>query len=307
MRRIRVGTRRSRLATIQTESVVELIRARFRDVTVELVPTTTLGDRLPPERRAEAQGKAAFTEEIEVLLQKGEIDIAVHSMKDLPVTLPHGLMIGATPVRADPRDALVSNDGRSTMATLGRGAVLGTSSVRRKAQLRAIRKDISPVDLHGNVDTRLVRMGENHLDGIVVAVAGLERLGESARITQRFSVNEMVPAPCQGAIAVEMREGDDETFEVLSAVDDTRVRTETSCELSFARTIGGDCDLPAGACATLVDGRLTLVGVILSADGGTVVKRSAVSTASGAAGLGSRLASELLDDGGSEILRDEKR
>lgn len=307
MRRIRVGTRRSRLATVQTDMVVKMIKASFEDVSIELIPTTTLGDRVPPERRGEEKGKAAFTEEIDDLLQKGRIDIAVHSMKDLPNQLLDGLVIGATPVRADPRDALVSRDGRSTIAELRPGAVIGTSSIRRKSQLRAMRRDLSPVDLHGNVDTRLVRMGERGLDGIVIAVAGLERLGETARISQYLSVEDMVPAPCQGAIAVEMREGDEGTGAILSRIDDEGVRAETSCERSFAAAIGGDCDVPAGACAALMGGGLTLWGVVLSPDGERVVKRSARSDVDHARSLGRELATELLENGGAEILRDAKR
>jgi hydroxymethylbilane synthase len=303
MKKIRIGTRKSRLATIQTEIVINLIRARFPELRVEPVPLSTLGDRLPLNRRPEVEGKTTFTDEIDIALLEGEIDLAVHSMKDLPNEQREGLVIGATPVRADPRDALVPRKAGALLSTLRNGAVIGTSSVRRKAQLLAMRKDLKVVDLHGNVDTRLLRMEKLGIDGIVIAAAGLERLGESGRISQYFSSEQMVPAPCQGAIAVEMREGDREVSAILASVDDERVRTETASERSFAKSIGGDCDVPAGANAVLEAGELTLTGVILSPDGSVVVRGSITSETDEAERLGQRLARQLLDGGGNEILR----
>jgi hydroxymethylbilane synthase len=303
MEKIRVGTRRSRLAVVQTELVIELIGLRFPDLEIEPVPLSTLGDRLPPERRPEVEGKTAFTDEIDIALLEGEIDIAVHSMKDLPNEQKDGLAIGATPVRADPRDVLVSRSAGAPLAALRSGAVIGTSSIRRKSQLLAMRKDLRVIDLHGNVDTRLSRMESSGIDGIVIAAAGLERLGETCRISQYFSSEQMAPAPCQGAIAVEMREGDREVAAVLASVDDARVRTETACERSFAMTIGGDCDVPAGAIATLGAGGLALTAAILSPDGSIVVRGSVASATEGAERLGDRLARQLLQDGGADILR----
>jgi hydroxymethylbilane synthase len=193
-------------------------------------------------------------------------------------------------------------DGR-TLSTLRSGAVIGTSSIRRKAQLRAMRSDISVVDLHGNVDTRLLKVERENLDGIVIAAAGLERLGESGRVSQYFSPREMIPAPCQGAIAVEIREGDEYAREVLSGIDDGRVRAETTCERSFARELGVDCDVPAGATATVGGGTVTLHAIILSSDGGRIVRGSAASELGDAEGLGARLARQLLRDGGDELIR----
>jgi hydroxymethylbilane synthase len=304
---IRIGTRKSRLAMAQTAIVTRMIRSRFPEIQVEVVPMNTAGDRLPLERRAEVEGKAVFTEEIEIALIGGAIDLAIHSMKDLPNDLADGLTIGATPARGDVRDVLVAKKEGSTFSTLGRGAVIGTSSIRRRAQLRAMRDDISVVDLHGNVDTRLLRIERDDLDAIVLAAAGLERLGESRRVSHYFSPAEMVPAPCQGAIAVEMRDGDGYVGSILSGIDDERVRAETTCERSFARTLGGDCDVPAGASAAIDAGTLTLNAIILSPDGGRIVKGSAASGFANAEGLGAQLARQLLSDGGGELLRGAKR
>jgi len=298
---LRIGTRTSRLARAQTGIVIEMLRTKFPALEIEVVPVTTMGDRLPDEKRAEVEGKGAFTEDLEALLQKGEVDAAVHSMKDLPTKLGGGLAIAATPVRADPRDALVSSHGLS-LAEMPEGAVVGTSSIRRKAQLMALRSDIELVDLHGNVETRLRRMGERGLDGIVLAAAGLRRLGEEGRITEYFSIEELVPAPCQGTIAVEIRAGDRGVGAAMKAIDDGDVRAVSTCERSFATRLGGDCDLPAGFCATKEGERMRLVGAILSPDGKSVVKETSFEDAARPDEVGRRFAEKMLEMGGEAIL-----
>ncbi|MDA4127220.1 MAG: hydroxymethylbilane synthase [Thaumarchaeota archaeon] len=299
--RIRVGTRTSRLAMVQTEMMVSLIRANHPTADVEVIPITTLGDRLPLEKRAEVEGKGAFTEDLESLLANGTVDVGVHSMKDLPMKLGPGLAIAATPARADPRDALVSRGG-STFASLRQGATLGTSSLRRKAQLRALRGDLRVSDLHGNVDTRLRRMDELGIDGIVVAAAGLERLGRSDRITQYFDIDEIVPAPCQGTIALEAREDDQVILRLLRVLDNTEVRTVATCERSFATRLGGDCDIPVGFHASLEEKTLKLVGAVLSPDGGRAVRHVSEASASDPMAAGEDFAEELLALGGRQIL-----
>jgi hydroxymethylbilane synthase len=288
---------------VQTEIVVSLIRASHPTADVEVIPITTLGDRLPLEKRAEVEGKGAFAEDLEALLANGTVDVGVHSMKDLPMELGEGLAIAATPVRADPRDALVSREG-ATLATLRQGATLGTSSLRRKAQLRALRRDLRVSDLHGNVDTRLRRMDELGIDGIVLAAAGLERLGRADRITQYFDIDEIVPAPCQGTIALEARENDQETLGLLRVLDNKDVRTVSACERSFATRLGGDCDIPVGFHAALEGPTLKLVGAVLSPDGGRVVKHASEASASGPTIAGEDFAEELLRLGGRQILED---
>lgn len=302
MRKIKIGTRKSKLAIRQTEIVTGLIKSRFPQLQLEIIPLSTLGDRLPLEKRAETEGKAAFTEEIEASLMEGTIDVAIHSMKDIPNKIHKGLTIGATPVRADPRDVLVSQSGRA-FGELRSGAMIGTSSLRRKAQLLSMRRDISVVDLHGNVDTRLSKIGHSGIDGIVIAAAGLERLGESRRITQYFTLAEMVPAPAQGAIAVEIRKDDDQMANIVLAIDNRDVRAETTSERAFATALGLDCDVPAGACASLKKNELRLTGSIASLDGREIIRGSLVSDRRGAEKLGRQLAAQLLQNGGEKILR----
>ncbi len=286
---------------VQTATVVSLIRANHPTAEVEVIPITTLGDRLPLEKRAEVEGKGAFTEDLETMLANGKVDIGVHSMKDLPMQLGAGLAIAATPVRADPRDALVSREG-DTLASLKQGATLGTSSLRRKAQLRALRKDLKVSDLHGNVDTRLRRMDELEIDGIVLAAAGLERLGRADRITQYFDIDEIVPAPCQGTIALEAREDDQMTLGLLRVLDNKEVRTVSMCERSFATRLGGDCDIPVGFHASLEGPTLKLVGAVLSPDGSRDVRHAAKALASNPTTAGEDFAEELLRLGGRQIL-----
>ena len=286
---------------VQTEIVVSLIRANHPTADVEIVPVTTHGDRLPMEKRTEVEGKGAFTEDLETQLANGTVDVGVHSMKDLPMELGAGLAIAATPVRADPRDALVSREG-VTLGSLRQGATLGTSSLRRKAQLRALRRDLSVSDLHGNVDTRLRRMDELGIDGIVLAVAGLERLGRADRITQYFDIDEIVPAPCQGTIALEAREDDRVTLGLLRVLDNKEIRTVSVCERSFATRLGGDCDIPVGFHASLEGRTLKLVGAVLSPDGSRIVKHASDALASNPTTAGEAFADEILRLGGREIL-----
>lgn len=299
-RRLRVGARPSRLSQAQTSMVVELIKNSSEGLEIETVPVKTSGDRLPPEARGSTGGKGAFTLDIEKLLLKKEIDVAVHSMKDLPSTLTAGLEIGATPQRSDPRDALLSKDGR-TLDALGRGARVGTGSLRRKAQLMKMRPDLDVVDIRGNVDTRIRKIASG-FDAIVLAAAGLERIGESGRISQLFSIEEMVPAVGQGVIAVEMRRGDASVAKILSKIDDRAARIESSCERAFIERLGGDCYVPIGGCARVSGDSVTMVGLIASEDGRRVVRRSTSSPSSDAIRLGRLVAESLLDAGGEKIL-----
>jgi hydroxymethylbilane synthase len=300
--RIVVGARSSNLSQAQTSIVVGLLKKSSPGMIVDLSLVKTRGDRLPPERRLPRDGKRAFTGELENMLLKDEIDIAVHSMKDLPSELASGLTIGATPPRGDPRDALLSKNGR-TIEALPRGARIGTGSLRRKAQLLRMRADLDVVPLHGNVNTRIEKMTSG-LDAVVLAVAGLKRIGEDRRISQVFSIDQMVPAVGQGIIAVEMKKRDTWVARILSKIDDDVARAESSCERAFAEHLGGDCYVPVGACARASKGSIQVVGVIASPDGKDFVKRSLRSPQAEASSLGRRLATELLEMGGKEILED---
>lgn len=288
------------LALAQTRAVIDLLSQKLPKIETEVVKLRTAGDMLPPEKRGETDGKGAFTGDIEDLLARGELDLAVHSLKDLSVVPRRGLKIGATPPRGDPRDALVSLSGEQ-LSGLSKGASLGTSSIRRKAQLLMLRRDLRIVDVHGNVETRVRKMTELHLDGVVLAAAGLDRLSLGRRIAQRFSIDQLVPAAGQGTIAVQVRSGDREVEELVSAINDEETMRASECERAFARAIGGDCYVPAGAYASVNGRSLTLVGMIASSDGRAVLKKSATSTDPVA--LGEVLGNEMLRFGGAEIIK----
>lgn len=297
---VRIGARSSRLSQAQTAIVSGLLKRSFGDVlALEFVPVKTLGDRVPPAKRSlgRAGAKGAFTGDIEALLLGGKIDIAIHSMKDLTSDLTEGLAIGATPPRSDPRDALVTGKG-GTIKTLPARAKVGTSSLRRKAQLLKMRRDLEVVELHGNVDTRLRKLLSGDaadLDAIVLAVAGLERIGEAARISQRFSIDEMVPAAGQGIIAVQMRKDDRDIAKVLAKIDDDVTRLESTCERAFAQRLGADCNVPVGGCARVSGVNVRMVGMLAKEDGSEFRRKEVAGPGSEAAELGTRLAEELLE------------
>lgn len=296
-----MGTRGSKLALEQTRTVLAGLTAVSPGLEAQVVHVKTYGDRLPAEKRTETDGKGAFTDDIEALLLKGELDMAVHSLKDLPVELDDGLEIGATPARGDPRDAFVSPDGVD-FASLPAGSSVGTSSIRRRAQLLSLRRDIAIVEMHGNVETRVRKMSEMHLQGIVLAAAGMDRLSMGGRIAQRFPVDQVVPAAGQGIIAVEVRKGDAEVARLVSQISDENAMLSSRCERAFAKAIGGDCYVPAGANASIDGGVLTLVAMIASPDGRTVLKRSASSA--DPVSLGEALGEELLRFGGATLIRE---
>jgi hydroxymethylbilane synthase len=296
---VRIGSRPSRLSQEQTLLVASQLRRRFKDISLELVPIITRGDVSAPAKGASKGAKAAFTGDIESLLLKGEIDIAVHSMKDLPNEIPDGLAIGATPKRGDPRDGLLTRAG-GTIKALPRGARVGTGSLRRKAQLLRLRSDIEVVDLAGNVDTRISKLASGY-DAIVLAVAGLERIGEASRISQVFTLEEMVPSVCQGVIAVEIREDDEGIASLTSGIDDSDTALEAACERAFSKAIGGDCNAPVGGCARLSGRSIEVVGIVASEDGRELVRKSVRGPAIDALRLGDRLGRDIMEAGGARL------
>lgn len=300
--RLLVGTRGSKLALAQTRLVLDMLEGTGGNVGFDVVPIKTAGDVTPPEALGGIDGKTAFTGEIENQLADGKIDFAVHSMKDLPPGMGAGLVIAATPRRGDARDALVAPSG-SKFAELRKGARVGTSSMRRKAQILAARKDIEVVELRGNVETRLRKLETLKLDGTVLAAAGLERLGLGSRITQVFGPEEMVPAPCQGIIAVQARRGNSEVLGLLSRIEDPATRAASECERGFSESLGGDCDVPLGAFAASVPEGLTAVGVLADPDGKELVRASAAGGVREARELGQSLAAKVLESGGERIMK----
>jgi hydroxymethylbilane synthase len=264
--KLRIGSRGSRLARAQVELAVAALRARNPAVEVDLVIVQTLGDRRLDVSLDAAGGQGIFVKDIEERLLAGEIDIAVHSLKDMPSELPAGLCLGALLPRADARDALVARDGLELHA-LPAGARIGSDSRRRGAQLLSLRPDLHIEGIRGNVDTRLRKVDEGDYDAIALAVAGLERLGLLDRATEVFDVKKVIPAPGQGAIAVECREDDAETRALLATIDDAETRAATEAERAFLSVLGAGCQLPIGAHATVDGGVLKLSAVLAGEDG----------------------------------------
>ncbi|MDG6909926.1 MAG: hydroxymethylbilane synthase [Nitrososphaerota archaeon] len=299
--RLLVGTRGSKLALAQTKLVLGMLESADGGVSFEIVPIKTAGDLSPPGT-LNLDGKTAFTGEIEEHLVDEKIDFAVHSMKDLPPIPDDRLTVAATPRRGDARDALVTTSGEK-FAALRKGARVGTSSARRKAQILAAKKDVEVIELHGNVETRLRKLEAEALDGVVLAAAGLQRLGLGSRITQVFEPGEMVPAPCQGILAVQARRGDRKVVALLKKIDDPAARLASECERAFSEALGGDCDVPLGAFASLGPEGLTAIGVLACPDGSEIVKISATGGRGKAKELGRELASKVFASGGGKILR----
>jgi hydroxymethylbilane synthase len=296
---LRIATRGSALARWQAEEVASRLRLAHPTLTVELVIVQTTGDRRRDLDVWELGGQGVFVKEVQAAVLDGSADIAVHSAKDLPSSTAPGLLLGAFPVRADERDALVG----ATLADLRPGALVATGSVRRRAQLAWLRPDLTFTGLRGNVPTRLERIPEG--GAVVVAAAALERLGLADRVAEILDVGIMLPQVGQGAIAVECRAGDRAVSEALSRIDDVAVRVAVTAERAFLARLGGGCDLPVGALARFDPdgGRLEVDGLLASRDG-RVMLRSSISGngAVEAEDLGGRLAGELLGAGGRELL-----
>lgn len=265
-RTVRVGTRASKLAVRQTEIVVDLMRAAAPQLDFEITRITTTGDKLADLPIGVTDEKGIFVKEIEAALLRGEIDIAVHSLKDVPSQLSGGLTIEAIPPRSDPRDALISAKGL-TLRQLPRGATIGTSSSRRSVQLKALRNDIRVIPIRGNIETRLRKMRDRGLDGIVVAAAAMERLGLQASISEYLDPSAFLPAVGQGAIAVEVREDATAVRELVRLLNDRNTSVEVSAERSFMRTVGGGCKVPMGALAVLRGNVLALDGFVVAPHG----------------------------------------
>jgi hydroxymethylbilane synthase len=292
--KLRIGTRRSRLALVQAGEVAGMLAAI--GVQTELVPMATAGDRGAGSRGSPAGMKGLFVAEIVQALQRGDVDLAVHSAKDLPSLDPPGIGVGAIPERADPFDVLVTRQ----PGGLEGGSVVGTSSLRRRAQLARSRPELALVELRGNVDSRLAKLAAGEVDGLVLAAAGLGRLGiESAHVT-RLSLDEMVPAPGQGALAVQIRSDDRRVREVVQGLEDASSRRAFEAERAVVARLGGGCALPLGAYALDGDGGVWLVVVVARSDGTDLIRAEAEAPDPEEAG---RVASEILvARGAAEIL-----
>jgi len=299
-RHLRIGTRGSALARAQAQWVQHRLTAALPGLTAELVIIRTTGDRITDRPLSAVGGKGLFVKEIEEALLAGEVDCAVHSLKDLPAELAAGLMIAAVPEREDPRDvALTRQEGG--LSTLPRGAQVGTSSLRRAALVRAFRPDLQVIGLRGNVDTRLRKLDDGAVDAIVLAGAGLRRLGIVRPHAELLAAEEFVPAIGQGALAIESPRG--EIAELLRAIDHRPSHEAIDAERAFLVAVGGSCVTPLAAHATVAGETLTLRALIAEPDGTRVIRGRREGRTSEGAQLGTELAQALLAEGGAEILR----
>lgn len=290
-RTLTAGTRGSSLAQTQTDLIVSALRAQWPALEIATKIIKTEGDRKLDVAAAQL-GKGAFVKEIEFALLNGEIDLAVHSCKDVPTDPVPGLTLAAFPRRANPRDALVSRDGLA-LAELPAGAVIGTSSSRRRAQLLIHRPDLRVAEIRGNVDTRLRKLHDGQYDAVILAAAGLHRLGLLHRATEILDPDVMLPAPAQGALAIQARADDDATLALLQPLNDPATQAAVTAERDFLRALGGGCRVPIAAYASAEDGRLVLRGLIATDDGSEHVRGQIEGPVAEAVGLGAKLAAEL--------------
>ncbi len=299
-RTLRLGTRGSALALWQANWTKSELEKRWPDLRVELVPIKTTGDKILDVPLAKIGGKGLFTKEIDEALLDGRIDLAVHSLKDVPFELPAGIGIGAVPEREDPRDAFISNGGK--LSELRPDATIGTSSLRRQVQLRHHFPSLNLVTLRGNVDTRLRKLAQREFDGIILAVAGLKRLGHEARITQILDDDVMVSAVGQGALGIVCRKDDDKTLKVLEPLDHPETRICVTAERGLLRSLGGSCQVPVAGRARITGSRFSVKGLIASLDGIRVITDEVTGLPERAEELGLELGQRMLSRGAGEIL-----
>ena len=301
MNLLRIATRKSPLALWQSEHVATALRVAHPGLEVVLVPMSTRGDEVLDRSLSAIGGKGLFLKELELAMLRGDADCAVHSLKDVPMELEGPFALPAILARADHADAFVSNR-YDDLDALPVGARVGTSSLRRQAQLRARRPDLQLPDLRGNVNTRLARLDAGDYDAIVLACAGLQRLGFGARVRLRLDAPEWLPAPAQGASAIECRDDDTRTRDLCAALDDARTRICVEAERAMNRALHGSCHVPVAALARLDGTHLTMQGLVGSSEDGRVVRASGEGEGAQAEAIGIAVAQRLLDNGAAEFL-----
>ena len=303
MLKVRIGTRKSKLALWQTEFIAKKIKGFFPEVEIEIVKITTKGDKILDVPLAKIGGKGLFVKEIEEALLNNEIDLAVHSLKDVPTYFPDGLGLGAITEREDPRDCLVSIKYNS-LEELPKGATVGTSSLRRKSQLLKVRPDLKIKDLRGNVDTRLKKLQNGEYDAIVLAYAGLKRLDLSNKATYIFSPYRFIPAVAQGFLGIEIRLDDKKTTEIVNKLNHYESYLRAEAERSFLKRLEGGCQVPLGCYSEISGDSITLTGFISDLSGKRFLKETLKGKKEEYKDLGVKLAERLLKKGGEEILRE---
>jgi hydroxymethylbilane synthase len=294
-----IGSRGSQLALWQANWVKDRLATAGFDVEIKVIKTT--GDKLQNVPLTHSGTKGLFIKEIEEALAAGEVDLAVHSMKDLPTELPAGLVVAAVPEREDARDVFISRDGRR-FGELPAGARVGTSSVRRQSQLRKLRSDLEMVPLRGNLDTRLRKLDRGDCHALVLAAAGVHRLRLRQRITEYFSPEQLCPAVGQGALAIEIRQGDERTAGAVKPLDHDATHQAIRAERAMLRHLGGGCQVPIAAYATPENEELSLVGVVASLDGSALIRATGSGSIANPESLGARVAQDLLERGARAIL-----
>jgi len=304
---IRVGTRESQLALLQTDAVVAHLKAAYPELQVEIKPISTHGDKVLNKPLVELGGRGVFVKELEEALLADEVDLVVHSLKDLPTDLPPGLALAAVLDREDPRDVLVSRN-HVHFKDLPAGAKVATSSRRRAAQLRAIRHDLEFIDIRGNLPTRLRKQDEGLCDAMVLAAAGLLRLGLKDRITEFLEPSISIPAVGQAALAIECRSNDKNILDLLQRIDNPYVRAQITAERAFLEQLGGGCSVPIGALCTISnDGNLSISGCVASLDGAKILRATQQASVHEAEALGKNLAKQMIEMGADEILDELKQ
>jgi len=301
--KLRIGTRGSKLALWQADFIKSELLRHFPDIDTSITVIKTKGDKLLDSPLSEIGGKGVFVKEIEESLLNNSIDIAVHSLKDLPSVLPNGLVIGAITKRQHPSDAVISKENKK-LNELSPGARIGTGSLRRKAQILNIYPELEIVALRGNVETRIKKLNAENLDAVILAVAGLQRMGFENEISQILDPNIFIPAPGQGVIAVESRENDRSTQEILNVIRDLQTMSESVLERSFLRQIGGDCNIPAGCYAKVTGNKIYAVAFVSDECGKKLIRDEIRGEAEMGVRLGSALADKIINSGGSEILKE---
>lgn len=300
---IRIATRKSELALWQAKHVAGKLEALAQVSYVTLVPLSTRGDEVLDTSLQKIGGKGLFIKELEVAMQAGEADIAVHSMKDVPVELPGSFCIAAVLERASPADALVSASG-GELSDLPDGACIGSSSLRRQAQLRALRPDVTVSPLRGNITTRLGKLDSGEYQAIVLASAGLHRLGLDSRISQEFEPQQMLPAAAQGVIGIECVDARSDLRELLSALEHAETTMTTLAERAVALRLGANCQSPVASLATITDGILTIDALVASTDGRRILRERLAGAGTDADLIGMQVAERLLEQGAGDILRE---
>lgn len=299
MAKLRIGSRGSQLALWQANHISALLREQEHEVEIEIIKTT--GDKITDVALAQVGTKGMFTKEIEEALAEGRVDFAVHSLKDLPTELPPGFELVAITTRVNPRDVFLSVK-YDSLKTLPKGALVGTSSLRRQAQLKVSRPDLVIHPLRGNVDTRIRKLEEGGYDAIILAAAGLTRLGKTQLVKEVLSEEFMCPAAGQGALGIEIRTGDQQMRRCLAFLDDAEARATTTCERALLNKLGGGCQVPIGAFAEVHDGTLSLTAIVAQPDGSLILREQ--QTGTDPIALGEHVGETLLQRGATKILGD---